>query len=427
MSPNAAEYIDDPQFSNLSTNGVTIAANENSPTMQENSDLSIHLTTFNCAALPHPRFPISLPELPPDLLVLGLQELTPPAIAFLNRAVIDDEYLKGVKSVTEIARKQYGKDYEVATIVRIGPTALIVWSALGSRLKKVKTASAACGLFGILSNKGAVAARLTVSDRTASCHSDLTLDYGEEREVTFAVAHLAAQEDYFDRRNQDFQTLVQNLVFPDQTGIFQPHTPLFFLGDLNYRLSALHPSRSTSKVNLINNQAEIIDETPSLVAKLKEALVDFLATGKFLKLVPHDQLPLSPLALHLTESPITFGPTYKYVSYNPPKYASHRTPSWTDRILYTPDTIQTADYNSITSESFSDHQAVSLNAVLRQADFEAEDGIMPWEINPSWRERRELGEKLGYLTGLMEYMEESKIGLLVIAAILGPLALYWYL
>ena len=196
---------------------------------------------------------------------------------------------------------------------------------------------------------------------------------------------------------------------------------------MNYRLSALHPNRSTSKLNLLTRQVETIDETSSLVAKLKEALVDFLSTGKFLSLAPHDQLPLSPITLHLTEQPITFRPTYKYVSYDPPKYAAHRTPSWTDRILYTPETILATDYISLTSESFSDHQAVSLNAVLRPEDFEAEEGSMPWELNPNWRQRKDLGEKLGYLAGLTEYMGETKVGYLVIAAILGPLFLYWYL
>lgn len=426
MSPNAAEHIHEQNYRGRAAYGSPVTSS-NPGTMDRNHVLSIHLTTFNCAAFPHPRFPISLPELPPDLIILGLQEIAPPEDTFLNLSVIEDQYLKGLQVVGQDASRRYDKEYELVEVVRIGPTALAIWSNLGSRLKRVATASAACGLLGLLANKGGVAARLTIGDRKPLKSHFLTTDQDTEREVTFAVAHLAAQEDYFDRRNQDFQTLVQNLVFPDQTGIFKPHTPLFFLGDLNYRLSALHPSRSTSKVNLVTQQIEKIDETASLVSKLKDSLADFLQTGKFLRLVSHDQLPLSPLALHLTEQPITFSPTYKYVSYDPPKYAAHRTPSWTDRILYTPETIQATDYMSMTSESFSDHQAVSLNAVLRPEDFEAEDGVMPWEVNPNWRQRRDLGETLGYLAGLTEYMGETRLGFLVLAAILGPLFLYWYL
>jgi hypothetical protein len=137
------------------------------------SGLSVHVTTFNCANNPHPRPPIALPELPPDLLVLGLQELAPSHIAFLNLPVVENIYLRGLESVPDIARKQYGIEYEKVRVVRVGQTALAVWSSLGSRLKKVQTAWAGCGLLGLLANKGAAAVRLTVVDGTATLsHTD---------------------------------------------------------------------------------------------------------------------------------------------------------------------------------------------------------------------------------------------------------------
>jgi hypothetical protein len=253
----------------------------------------------------------------------------------------------------------------------------------------------------------------------------LTTDDGLEREVTFVAAHLAAHERRFYRRNADFQSLVQNLVFPDQTSIFKPHVPLFFLGDLNYRLSVLHPSRSTTKLS-ISPDEEPSPEVLSLIETLKENILDFLETGKFTNLVPHDQLPLSPLALHLSEAPITFSPTYKYVSHDPPTYTTTRTPSWTDRILYSPETIVTKDYKSTTCATFSDHQAVSLSAVLRAEDFDTEGGVTPWGINPSWRERRALAEKLAYVFGAMEFIEETKAGIIVLGFVLCGIALYLY-
>src|SRR5579859_7645137 len=234
-------------------------------------------------------------------------------------------------------------------------------------------------------------------------------DNGTERELTFVAAHLAAHEGHFYRRNADFQSLVENLVFPDMTGIFKSRTPLFFLGDLNYRLSALHPSRSASKLSITPDE-EISAEDQSLITTLKNNIVDFLETGKFIKLIPHDQLPLSPLAMHLHEAPITFGPTYKYDSHDPPTYASHRTPSWTDRILYSPETIETKDYQSTTSPTFSDHQAVSLTAILKDTDFETENSTMPWELNPNWHKRREISDKLGVLVGAIEYLGMTKTG-----------------
>ena len=66
----------------------------------------------------------------------------------------------------DIARKEYGKEYEQVKMVRVGQTALVVWSSLGPRLTKVEIAWAGCGLFGLLANKGAAAARVTFVDGT---------------------------------------------------------------------------------------------------------------------------------------------------------------------------------------------------------------------------------------------------------------------
>jgi hypothetical protein len=84
----------------------------------------------------------------------------------MNLAIIEDVYLKGLQSVADIARKQYGIPFEFVKLVRVGQTALVIWSSLGTRLKKVQTAWAGCGLLGLLSNKGAAAARLTLISGT---------------------------------------------------------------------------------------------------------------------------------------------------------------------------------------------------------------------------------------------------------------------
>jgi hypothetical protein len=51
---------------------------------------------------------------------------------------------------------------------------------------------------------------------------------------------------------------------------------------------------------------------------------------------------------------------------------------------------------------------------------------MPWDINPAWRERRELGERLGYAVGAMEFMGMTKVGVMVLAILLSGMALYFY-
>ena len=89
-------------------------------------------------------------------------------------------------------------------------------------------------------------------------------------------------------------------------------------------------------------------------------------------------------------------------------------------------TILTKDYRSSTSATFSDHQAVSLTAFLQNKDFESEEGLMPWEINPGWRERREFGEKLAYAIGALEFMGETNVGIIMIVIILTGITMYLY-
>jgi len=166
MPPNAVDYpvLTERIFSTTSDDNTVPDNVLVQRPFRANAHISIHLTTFNCANNPHPTFPIALPELPPDLLVLGLQELAPSSIAFLNLAVIDKVYLKGLKGVAELASKRYEMSYELVKVVRIGQTALVVWSSLGKRLKRAQSAWAGCGLLGLLPNKGAAAIRLTFLD-----------------------------------------------------------------------------------------------------------------------------------------------------------------------------------------------------------------------------------------------------------------------
>lgn len=160
MSPNAAVEVEDSMYS---TGTVNVNGLQN---VRNDSGLFIHVTTFNCANFAHPKYPIALPALPPDLLVLGLQELAPSHIAFMNLPVVENVYLKGLESVVDMAQKKYGKPFALVKVVRVGQTALAVWSSLGARLRKVQTAWAGCGLLGLLSNKGAAAARLTFINGT---------------------------------------------------------------------------------------------------------------------------------------------------------------------------------------------------------------------------------------------------------------------
>jgi len=51
---------------------------------------------------------------------------------------------------------------------------------------------------------------------------------------------------------------------------------------------------------------------------------------------------------------------------------------------------------------------------------------MPWEINPGWRQRQEFAEKLGYIFGAIEFMGETRLGVLMAAMALGVVIFYTY-
>ena len=87
----------------------------------------------------------------------------------------------------------------------------------------------------------------------------------------------------------------------------------------------------------------------------------------------------------------------------------------------------TKDYKSTTCVTFSDHQAVSLRASLRNEDFEVEEGFMPWDVNPNWRERREFGAKLAYAVGMFEIMNMARVEIILIFLLLTGMIIYLYL
>src|SRR5271156_2539846 len=132
MPPNAGE----PERFVTETNASAMDEifNIDSPRSFFPDGISVHITTFNCANTPHPELPIALPLVPPDLLIVGLQELAPSHIAFLDLPVVNNHYLKGLDGVPGTALKQYGKEYKLVKVVRIGQTALIIWSPIGKRI-----------------------------------------------------------------------------------------------------------------------------------------------------------------------------------------------------------------------------------------------------------------------------------------------------
>ncbi|KAI7122149.1 DNase I-like protein [Hortaea werneckii] len=363
------------------------------------ADLNVYLTTFNCG-----RKPVNIDyfshflfdglsksnPLPPDLIVLSLQEIAPIAYGFLGGTLLTPYFTRFTQAVADAARNTFSNPnvfYHEPIVRNAGMTAIMVFAReeVWHRIQQVESAGVGVGLWE-MGNKGAVGVRLSVGGSGA----DSTTPF------TFVAAHLAPMEPEWERRNQDWRSICENLVFEPESQqpndiapqspetepllskprsfsnpstLFQPSTHLFLLGDLNYRASDTPPDpNNPSPTNWAQNP---IPSDPS----------------HYTHPLAHDQLSREKAAgktLHnLVEAPITFPPTYKYSSAAqreagesvqsvevrkadgrtnsvtrivPPSassgegeggeggrrgeylWAPHRTPSWCDRILYTPHT-----------------------------------------------------------------------------------------
>lgn len=198
-----------------------------------------------------------------------------------------------------------------------GGVAIFVYGrddTVGSRLASVENSSAACGIFNVLGNKAAVGVRVTLKP-------DEDSKQGEEEVYTFVSAHLAAHDHGLQRRNSDFRTIVQRLLFPSSSDSSRLHTiydtsHLFLMGDLNYRLSLSNPT----SIRLPTLSHKIHFSRSSLVAH--DTLLQEQGAGRVLQ--------------GLREGEITFQPTYKYKANKGNTYKDFRKriPGWTDRVFF---------------------------------------------------------------------------------------------
>eukprot|EP00698_Gefionella_okellyi_P011920 TRINITY_DN317_c0_g1_i1.p1 TRINITY_DN317_c0_g1~~TRINITY_DN317_c0_g1_i1.p1 ORF type:complete len:675 (-),score=112.24 TRINITY_DN317_c0_g1_i1:505-2529(-) len=193
-----------------------------------------------------------------------------------------------------------------------------------------------CGLLGVMGNKGGIAVHFLLHD-TSFC---------------FVNCHLAASLDHVSRRNQDYKDLCRRLTLalPQETqqqqqanvmylntqfGVFD-HDHLFWMGDLNYRISL-----------------------PDLEIKQR------IEMQEYSYLLKHDQLliqkELGKAFVELQEAPITFQPTYKFDPGTDRYDTSEkkRSPAWCDRVQWRGQGIKCLRYSSCPKFLTSDHKPVS--------------------------------------------------------------------
>ena len=351
-----------------------------------------------------------------------------------------------------------------------------------------------------MGNKGAVGLRALYD-----------IDKGQQKtEVTFVATHLAAMEWNLPRRNANWATIMRGLTFgnpetvldqfrghegtsspptpasetvPDddadsehlqllqdeheeqhklvqqqlhEISVFKPTSHLFVAGDLNYRISTAAPTPSAA--------------FPSLDPESEHYYPTFL---------PLDQLTRERKAgrtFHgMSEAEVRFPPTYKYNAQPkvdattsdddettvPSKFASHRWPSWTDRVLYLdiPNWLKSNGkkkdapkmdvqaYDALPLMRTSDHRAVFLRVqvplitpeeMLPPNDAESASANerssepldprvrLPVEIDPEAWERRRAARRKELLTGWSAFLWSTKEGAWILATLLvGSMSVYW--
>ena len=286
-----------------------------------------------------------------DFYFIVLEELDMNAKEFFRGRRFTDK----TKSVFENLQFAFSKlaksKYSLIDLSQLGGICMIgfMHKRMEKRVSDIRTGCENVGNLD-LANKGGIAISFTI-DGTSVC---------------VVGSHLAAHQQYWERRNQDFQEIFNNIkltpmtimtqslnceisekakeAFCDRKMMRKEHFKrikdcdiVFWMGDLNYR----------------------IDEDEEIVRKKIE-------DGTCYELVPtKDQLAKQrangiPIVSEFHESEIKFMPTFKFHP-NTDNYHSLRIPAYCDRILYRTkqfDYVKCWEYTSIPEVQQSDHKPV---------------------------------------------------------------------
>lgn len=400
---------------------------------------------------------LSKRDTPPELIALSLQEIAPIGYSFLGGSFLTPYFGKFESAINETAKKweQDGLKYESVLATNVGMTGLMLFAQpdIVSRIRWSETAGASFGKLG-MGNKGAVGVRLGYANQE-----------DEEVEMTFVAAHLAPMEEAVEKRNQDWRTANEDMVFVwnkksptskiqsksadapsteeaepllssatdpstesdgsrQQSGLIKASSYLFLAGDLNYRTSDTKPSDDAHK------------SWPQPASSASDS-------HHYSQWFERDQLNREQKAgktLHgLHEAPITFAPTYKYSAAaqaqaaklaekqkdkttlisdhaveadNQDLWATHRYPSWCDRILYLEPPFSGTQpiihsYTSLPLQPSSDHKPVVLQFSIPLKPLPKE--TVPWIKSPfaiawDWEELRATARRREIAVGLASYL-----------------------
>lgn len=402
------------------------------------------------------------------------------AINIAAQHIIDDLSSRNSETANTTPTALPSKPYTLVRGKNVGYTAILLFAREPSRLKNIQEAEVGFGAAEI-GNKGAVGLRMLYE-------AD-----GGSSELTFVATHLAAMEWNLPRRNANWAAIMRGMAFenpevvvnsyktsvtpspastppaedePERArlldnehneqhsqlqqqlhniSVFRPSSFLFVAGDLNYRISTTSPPPSAT--------------FPSLDPESENYYPDFFRL---------DQLTRERNAgrtLHgLSEHEVRFPPTYKYDVLPPRpgtrepevdvpwKFAVHRYPSWTDRILFldVPSWLKKGHsqdpkfnvraYDCLPVLRMSDHRPVFLRMdvpLISPSDMappsDLDCGVskdprarLPMEIDPEAWERRAAARRKEVMAGWSMYLWSTKQGACILATVLAfGAGVYW--
>ncbi|KAK7020469.1 inositol polyphosphate phosphatase [Favolaschia claudopus] len=289
---------------------------------------------------------------PADIVAVAFQELLPLHLGLsgLSTKVINN---RNAHILEQIEANSLNKErYALISKVVNGGVALLVYA------RDAGVARTACDVHtswtgsgpGYMANKGAVGVRFRVPGEDGSV--------GEV--FTFVCAHLTAHAENISSRIADWHHIVGTLLFPANDGkltsTLYDTSHLFLHGDLNFRvvLPPEHPLKGAT--------SSVLGQTLSSETSREEL-------KEYDQLLLERRNPASRAFIGLREGEFwRFKCSYKYSIGEVDKYSEKRTPSWTDRILYTTYTdssdspnesaIKNLLYTSVPGYTTSDHKPV---------------------------------------------------------------------
>ncbi|KAF7304951.1 Inositol polyphosphate phosphatase [Mycena kentingensis (nom. inval.)] len=288
---------------------------------------------------------LSNPQHPADIIAVGFQELLPLHLGLsgLSRGVIDNRNAHILQQIESFTNERYGLIDKVVH----GGVALLLYARDGSVARTacdVQTTWTGTGP-GFMGNKGAVGVRFRVPGKNG----------GAGETFTFVCAHLTAHAHKLAERIADWHHIVGTLLFPLPDGSLSTiyHTShLFLLGDLNFRV-VLPPDHP-------------LQGSPSAIGQSLTQESTRNTFKEYDQLLRERQRPENRLCVGLREGEFwKFKCSFKYEIGQVDRYSEKRSPSWTDRVLYTtysdsPDSpeesaITNILYTSVIGYTTSDH------------------------------------------------------------------------